>query len=115
MIDVSDERFDELVDSALARIPDEFADHMKNVVILVRDYRDGNPRTLGLYEGVSLPRRQFTHTGYLPDTITLYRGALMDYCVSEAHLEKEIYVTVMHEVGHYFGMSEEQLHELGWG
>ncbi|MEK0371946.1 metallopeptidase family protein [Corynebacterium mastitidis] len=115
MIDVSDERFDELVDAALARIPDEFADRMGNVVILVRDYREGNSQTLGLYEGVSLTRRQFTHTGHLPDTITLYRGALMDYCTSEEDLEEQVYVTVMHEVGHYFGMSEEQLHRLGWG
>lgn len=115
MVKVSEERFDEMVDDALDRIPDEFLPHMRNVVVLVRDRHEENPTILGLYEGVSLTERTFDHTGFLPDAISIFKGALEDYCTTEEQLAQEVIVTVLHEVGHYFGMSEEQLHQLGWG
>lgn len=115
MIEVNDERFDEMVDDALDKIPDEFARHMGNLVILVRDFNEENPSILGLYEGVALTARTFDHTGFLPDTISIYKGALERFCTTEEELAREVEVTVFHEVGHYFGMEEDDLHRLGWG
>lgn len=112
---VSEERFDEMVDDALDEIPDEFLPHMRNTVILVQERNEEEPTLLGLYEGVSLTTRTFDHTGFLPDAISIYKAALEDICHSEEELAAEVRVTVLHEVGHYFGMSEEQLHNLGWG
>lgn len=115
MYAVSEERFDELVDDALDKIPEEFARRMRNLVILVRDYHEDDPYTLGLYEGVALTERTHDHTGFLPDAIFIYRGALQDYCNNEEELAHEVEVTVFHELGHYFGIEEEDLHRLGWG
>ena len=115
MYAVSEERFDELVDDALDKIPEEFARRMRNLVILVRDYHEDDPYTLGLYEGVALTERTHDHTGFLPDAIFIYRGALQDYCNNEEELAHEVEVTVFHELGHYFGIEEEALHRLGWG
>lgn len=115
MYAVSEERFDELVDDALDKIPEEFARRMRNLVILVRDYHEDDPYTLGLYEGVALTERTHDHTGFLPDAIFIYRGALQDYCHSEEELAHEVEVTVFHELGHYFGIEEDDLHRLGWG
>lgn len=115
MYAVSEERFDELVDDALDKIPEEFTRRMRNLVILVRDYHEDDPYTLGLYEGVALTERTHDHTGFLPDAIFIYRGALQDYCNNEEELAHEVEVTVFHELGHYFGIEEEDLHRLGWG
>lgn len=114
MITVSEERFDELVDDALDEIPDEFLPHMRNMVILVQDRNEEDPTLLGLYEGVALTERTFDHTGFLPDAISIYKGALEEHCSTEEQLAAEVRVTVLHEVGHYFGMSEGHLHRLGW-
>lgn len=115
MVEVSAERFDEMVADALDKLPEEFARQLRNVAILVADFRPGHPETLGLYEGVALPQRTFDHTGFLPDAIWLYKGALQRYCATEEQLAHEVEVTLFHEVGHYFGLEEEQLHLLGWG
>ncbi|RNE50006.1 metallopeptidase family protein [Corynebacterium alimapuense] len=114
-VQVSQEVFDGMVNDALDKIPDNFARHLRNVVILVSDFNPDSPTILGLYEGVALPERTFDHTGYLPDTISIYKGALERYCTDEQDLAHQIMVTVFHEVGHYFGMDEAQLHHLGWG
>ena len=107
MVEVTEERFDEMVNDALDKIPDQFVAKMRNLVILVRDFNEDSPGILGLYEGVSLTERTHHHTGFLPDAIFIYRGALQ--------LAHEVKVTVFHDLGHYFGFSEEELHRLGWG
>lgn len=115
MVEVSEERFDEMVSAALDKIPDEFVARMRNLVILVEDFNEDSPEILGLYEGVSLTERTFHHTGFLPDAIFIYRGALQQWCETEEQLAHEVEVTVFHELGHYFGIEEEGLHALGWG
>lgn len=114
-MEVSEERFEEMVGDALDKIPEQFLARMRNLVILIEDFAPDNPGLLGLYEGVSLPERTFDHTGHLPDTITIYRGALAQWCSSEEELAHEVEVTVFHELGHYFGLEEDELHHLGWG
>lgn len=115
MYRVSEERFDDMVNDALDKVPDEFVARMRNLVILVRDYNEDNPYILGLYEGTSLTSREFDYSGHLPDAVFIYKRALEDYCSSEEQLAHEVEVTVFHELGHYFGLEEDELHHLGFG
>lgn len=107
MVEVSEERFDEMVNEALDQVPEEFVRRMRNLVILVEDENPDNPMLLGLYEGVALPHRTFDHTGFLPDAIFIYRNTLQRWSGSEEELAEQVKVTVFHELGHYFGLEEE--------
>ncbi len=109
------QRFDELVSDALDLIPPDLAAAFDNVVVLVEGRDPGEPDLLGLYEGVALTERDSTYSGVLPDTITIYRDALLDVCDTEADVVEEVAITVIHEIAHHFGIDDERLHELGWG
>ncbi len=111
---MSPQRFDELVADALDEIPPQLAKAIDNVVVLVEDRHPGEPELLGLYEGIALTERDSMYAGSLPDTITIYRGALLDICASEADVVDEVRITVIHEIAHHFGIDDERLHELGW-
>jgi predicted Zn-dependent protease with MMP-like domain len=112
---MSPQRFDELVGDALDLIPPELASAIDNVVILVADRNPEEPELLGLYEGVALTERDSWYAGALPDTITIYRDALLDICHDDAEVVDEVAITVIHEIAHHFGIDDERLHELGWG
>lgn len=115
MVEISDERFEELVDQALDAIPDALVREIDNLALLIEDsHPDGEP-LLGLYTGVALPDRTFEDSGFLPDTITIYRAPLKELCSTEAELAEQIRITVLHEIGHYFGLDEKRLDELGYG
>ncbi|MCG7580812.1 MULTISPECIES: metallopeptidase family protein [Mycolicibacterium] len=111
---MSPQRFEELVGDALDLIPQQLAAAIDNVVILVADRNAEEPDLLGLYEGVALTERDSFYAGALPDTISIYREALLDVCDSEQQVVDEVAVTVIHEVAHHFGIDDERLHELGW-
>jgi len=118
---VSRHRFEELVADALDEIPPELASEMENVVVLVEDWpRDDQGRgvrgqLLGLYEGIPLTKRgPSSYSGVTPDRITIFLGPLSERARDEVELAANVRVTVLHEVGHYFGMSEARLRELGW-
>lgn len=108
-------RFDELVADALDLIPAELAAAFDNVVILVEDRNAEEPDLLGLYEGIALTERDSSYAGSLPDTITIYRRALLEMCESEEEVVDEVRITVIHEIAHHFGIDDDRLHELGWG
>lgn len=112
---MSPQRFDELVGDALDLIPPRLASALDNVVILVADRNDDEPDILGLYEGTALTERDSWYAGSLPDTITIYRDALLDFCHSEKEVVDEVAITVIHEIAHHFGIDDDRLHELGWG
>lgn len=112
---MSPQRFDELVGDALDLIPGELAAAIDNVVILVADRNPDEPELLGLYEGVALTERDSWYAGALPDTITIYRDALLDICHTDAEVVDEVAITVIHEIAHHFGIDDDRLHELGWG
>lgn len=114
MIDVGMARFEELVSEALDEVPERFASAMRNVAVLVDDLDAENPHLLGLYRGVALPNREH-YSGVLPDTITIYRLPILRLCDTEEEVRQQVAVTVVHEIGHHFGVSEETLRELGWG
>ena len=113
---VTRQRFEELVADALDEIPSELAVEMENVAVLVEDWprADQRPRgqgtLLGLYEGVPLTRRgPIGYAGVLPDRITIFRGPLCERARDVDELASHVRVTVLHEVGHFFGMSEARL------
>ncbi len=108
------QRFDELVSDALDLIPPKLAAAIDNVVILVEPHHLEDPELLGLYEGVALTERDSNYAGSLPDTITIYRDALLSMCSSEEEVVEEVAITVIHEIAHHFGIDDERLHELGW-
>jgi predicted Zn-dependent protease with MMP-like domain len=108
------QRFDELVSDALDLIPPQLAAVMDNVVVLVADRHPEEADLLGLYEGVALTERDSHYAGSLPDTITIYRDALLDVCDGEDEVVEEVKITVVHEIAHHFGIDDDRLHELGW-
>jgi len=113
---MSPQRFDELVSDALDLIPNELTKALDNVVVLVGDRDADEPGLLGLYEGTALTERDTWYAaGSLPDTITIYREALLEFCDSEAEVIDEVAITVIHEIAHHFGIDDDRLHELGWG
>ena len=113
---MSPERFDELVDDALDSIPASLASLADNVVVLVEEEPpEGEPSDLlGLYDGWALTERDSRYAGALPDRILIFRGPLLDLCDTEEQLVAEVRITVVHEVAHHFGISDERLHDLGW-
>jgi predicted Zn-dependent protease with MMP-like domain len=112
---MSRQRFDELVSDALDLIPEQLASAIDNVVVLVEGRNPDEPDLLGLYQGVALTERDSWYAGSLPDTITIYRDALLEGCADESEVVDEVAVTVIHEIAHHFGIDDERLHELGWG
>jgi predicted Zn-dependent protease with MMP-like domain len=108
------QRFDELVSDALDLIPPQLAAVMDNVVVLVEDRHPDEDDLLGLYDGVALTERDSNYAGSLPDTITIYRDALLDVCDGEDEVVEEVKITVVHEIAHHFGIDDDRLHELGW-
>ncbi|AUM19432.1 metallopeptidase family protein [Rhodococcus ruber] len=112
---MGDERFEELVGEALDLIPPELARAIDNVVVLVEPRNEVEPDLLGLYHGIALTERDSHYAGALPDTVTIYRDAILDICDSDDDVVHEVAVTVIHEIAHYFGIEDARLHELGWG
>jgi predicted Zn-dependent protease with MMP-like domain len=114
-VQMSSQRFDELVSDALDEIPPKLTAALENVVVLVEDRHPDDVDLLGLYEGTALTERDSSYAGSLPDTITIYRHPLLEMCESEDEVVEEVTVTVVHEIAHHFGIDDERLHELGWG
>jgi predicted Zn-dependent protease with MMP-like domain len=113
MVEVDPERFEEMVRDALDGIPDQLGELMSNVAVTV-DHGVGPAGLLGLYQGVPLTRRSRYYAGALPDRITIYRQAICAVCASDAEVVEQVRRTVVHEVGHHFGIGDARLRELGW-
>jgi predicted Zn-dependent protease with MMP-like domain len=113
VVEMSRERFEELVSEALDEVPAELLQHMDNVVVLVED-EPPEPGLLGLYEGFALTERGWDYGGALPDRIFIYRNPTLAMCETEEDVIDEVAVTVVHEIAHHFGIDDARLHELGW-
>jgi predicted Zn-dependent protease with MMP-like domain len=105
--------FEDHVRAALDSLPPNVADALRNVAVVVEDENADDPDLLGLYEGVPLPERG-DEAGALPDRIAIYRRPLEDEFPDPQELQREIRITVLHEIGHYFGLDEDRLAELGY-
>lgn len=112
MIEIGVARFEEIVGEALDTLPPEFTKLMRNVVVQVEDGDD--PGLFGLYEGIPLTERLSDYGGAMPDQITIFRLATLAACNTEDEVVDEVRTTVVHEVGHHFGIDDERLHELGY-
>ena len=113
MIEVSPGRFEEMVEAALDGLPERLGRLMSNVAVMVQ-HEPGPPGLLGLYEGIPLTSRTTGYAGVLPDRITIYRLAICAICETEDEVIDQVRRTVVHEVGHHFGISDARLTELGW-
>lgn len=115
MLEVSPEDFESLVADGLDSLHDDMLAQLDNVIFLVEDRpADGTP-TLGVYEGYSLAERDIYGYGEQPDRIILFRENLLTHCADMDELVAEIRITLVHEIAHFYGLSEERIHELGWG
>ena len=116
--------FSRALREALSELPPMFHDALANVAVVVEEWP---PKELldeleippddtlyGFYHGVPLPERSVQDSGLLPDVISLYRGPLVEDFPDRGELRRQIRITVLHEIGHYFGMDEEELSRLGY-
>jgi len=120
--DFSADQFQALVTEAIASLPQRFRDAMVNMAIVVED--EPTPEQLqqveveppdtiyGLYEGTPLPERQWAHGNVLPDKISIFRLPILEDSVDEDDVVVGIGETLIHEVGHYFGLSEDEIMEI---
>jgi len=116
------QRFEQLVAEAVLLIPRRFRDAMDNVALVVEDEPSDElleemeiepPDTLfGLYQGTPLPERDWAYGNALPDRIAIYQGPIEDSCDTDEEVRDTIAETVIHEFGHYFGLSEEEIEEI---
>lgn len=121
---VSEKEFDRIVKRAIAQIPEEIRRHLDNILISVLERpsreileemdMDPEGSLLGLYYGVPLTERSLTSPQESPDTIFLFQGPLEAMCETLEDLEKEIQITVVHEIAHAVGIGEERLAQLGY-
>lgn len=122
---VSKEVFVELVNRALRELPPQFAKVLPNLRIELRSkpshsmlrlgrVQEGHT-LLGLYHGRPQTHRSIEDSGVLPDVIYLFQDELENYCQSEQELTEQVRRTVLHELGHHFGLNEEDLDKLGYG
>jgi predicted Zn-dependent protease with MMP-like domain len=109
---------------ALSELPPMFHDALANVAVVVEDWPPGDlleelgippdDTLYGFYHGVPLPERSVQDSGLLPDRISVYRGPLIKDFPDRNELSLQIRITLLHEIGHYFGMDEEELSRLGY-
>jgi predicted Zn-dependent protease with MMP-like domain len=115
-------RFERLVEDAVGSIPKRFRDAVHNLAIVIEDEPPEDvladmeiepPDTLfGLYQGTPLPERVSSYGNTLPDRITLYQGPIEDSCETDDEIIQCIGETLIHELGHYFGLSEQEIEDI---
>lgn len=105
--------FAEHVAAALDELPPHIAAALENVAVVVEEENAEDPDLLGLYQGIPLPERG-DMGGQLPDKISIYRIPLEESFPDPGELRREIRITVLHELAHYFGLDEDRIAELGY-
>jgi predicted Zn-dependent protease with MMP-like domain len=115
-------QFENVVERALVGLPRVFRDKLRNIAVVVEDWADDEtleemgiepPDTLyGLYRGVDLTQRDSSYGNVLPDTVTIYQGPIEEDCEDEEEMVEVIRDTVVHEIGHYFGLDDETMHRI---
>ena len=102
-----------MVSEALDGLPADLGELLSNVAVTV-EHNEGPPGLLGLYRGIPLTSRTTSYAGVLPDRITIYRRAICAVCRTDEQVVEQVRRTVVHEVGHHFGIDDARLRELGW-
>jgi predicted Zn-dependent protease with MMP-like domain len=116
--------FNRALREALSELPPRFHEALSNVAVVVEDWPSDDlldelevppdDTLYGFYHGVPLPERSIQDSGLLPDKISVYRGPLVEDFPDRSELRRQIRITLLHEIGHYFGMDEEELSRLGY-
>jgi predicted Zn-dependent protease with MMP-like domain len=116
---VERDHFERLVEEALAGLPARFASRLDNVTVIIEDWATPEQlakvnlkdphQLLGLYEGIPITRRANGYAGALPDRITIFRIPIEEMSATDDDIRRQVRKTVMHELGHYFGMDEEEI------
>lgn len=114
------DEFEAVVSDAIEALPDWVHDALDNIDLLVEEEADeeldpDGDGLLGLYVGTPLPERGFDYAGELPDVIYIFRRPHVEMHTDRGELRNEIVTTLVHEIAHYFGIDDDQLHEMGWG
>jgi len=121
---LSNEEFDAVIQDAIEELPEQFLEHLDEVLIDVMDLPDrdmlhevrvGKHGLLGLYRGVPLPERSVDRAIELPARIILFKKNIERVCRGRDEMIEQIRITLLHEIGHHFGFDEEDLEELGYG
>ena len=113
--ELDEEAFERLVVDELDLLPDDMVDGLDNVVFVTESRpEDGSLDLLGLYDGVAMTERGAYGFGELPDRIVLCRETLLAISADLEELKDQIHVTLVHEIAHFYGLDDAQLHELGW-
>jgi predicted Zn-dependent protease with MMP-like domain len=122
---VTHAEFEALVERALRRLPRQFKDRITNVAVVVEDWADDEtleelgiepPDTLyGLYRGTDLTRRDSSYGNVLPDTIHIYQGPIEEDCDDPDEMSELVLDTVIHEIGHYFGLDDDTMEGIEQG
>jgi len=122
---VTHAEFEALVERALRRLPRQFKDKITNVAVVVEDWADDEtlqelgiepPDTLyGLYRGTDLTRRDSSYGNVLPDTIHIYQGPIEEDCADSDEMADLVLDTVIHEIGHYFGLDDDTMEGIEQG
>jgi predicted Zn-dependent protease with MMP-like domain len=115
-------QFEALVEKALRKLPKTFRQRISNIAVVVEDWADAAtlaemgiepPDTLyGLYRGIDLTRRDSSYGNVMPDVITIYQGPIEEDAVDEQEMAEIVRETVVHELGHYFGLDDETMHRI---
>lgn len=120
-VEISDAEFDEIVAEALDQVPDELAHYIENVAIVTQpratpaQQRGHRGTLLGLYQGVALTKRgPLSYANVMPDKITIFKEPHCRLAGNREQLRRRVAQTVIHEIGHHFGISDSRLRELGW-
>jgi predicted Zn-dependent protease with MMP-like domain len=112
---ISEEEFEKLVVDELDELSDEMVDGLENLIFVTEARpEDGTLDVLGLYDGVAITHRDSYGFGELPDRIILYREPLVHISADLDELKDQIHVTLVHEIAHFYGIDDDQLHSLGW-
>jgi len=112
---ISREKFEDFVEKALSSLPSSFRKRLKNLSIMVENWPPGGDRgrlILGFYHGVPYPHRGPFYGNVTPDLIVIYQGPIESLCRSEEEVEEKVKEVVLHEIGHYFGLTEADLARL---
>ena len=122
-MNISSADFEALVEEALHELPEEFASLLDNIAVVVEDEPtdddldalgddedgDGDDELLGIYRGVARTDRTFDMLPLLPDQIAIFRGPILRVCNSRREVVREVRETVIHELGHYFGLGDDEM------
>jgi predicted Zn-dependent protease with MMP-like domain len=114
MTKMTKNEFQKLIIEALKDLPKQFKDKLQNVDIVIEDdmprgFTAPGTVLLGLYRGIPLKKRSVWHSSNLPDKITIYKNSIEKMCGSDAEIKRRVADVLYHEIGHHFGLTEEQL------